>query len=41
VRSATRLLRATVDNVPFDDTQERIRIDIYLKENLPYQGGET
>jgi LacI family transcriptional regulator len=41
VRSATRLLRATVDQVPFDDTQERIRIDIYLKENLPYQGGEA
>ena len=35
VRSATRLLRATLDQVPFDDTQERIRIDIVLKENLP------
>ena len=41
VRSATRLLRASLDNVPFDDTQERIRIDIYLKENLPRQGGQT
>lgn len=41
VRSATRLLRATLDNAPFDDTQERIRIDIYLKENLPHQGGNT
>ncbi|MEO1537974.1 MAG: LacI family DNA-binding transcriptional regulator [Pseudomonadota bacterium] len=41
VRSATRLLRATLDRVPFDDTQERIRIDIYLKENLPLQGGHT
>ncbi len=41
VRSATRLLRATVDRVPFDQTQERIRIDIYLKENLPHQGGHT
>ncbi|MGR3512849.1 MAG: LacI family DNA-binding transcriptional regulator [Paracoccaceae bacterium] len=41
VRSATRLLRATLDKVPFDDTQERIRIDIYLKENLPHQGGQT
>lgn len=39
VRSTTRLLRATVDQVPFDKTQERIRIDIYLKENLPHQGG--
>ncbi|MEM6387109.1 MAG: LacI family DNA-binding transcriptional regulator [Pseudomonadota bacterium] len=41
VRSATRLLRATLDKVPFDATQERIRIDIYLKENLPHLGGET
>lgn len=41
VRSATRLLRATVDRVPFDDTQERIRIDIYLRENLPHHGGEA
>ncbi len=41
VRSATRLLRATVDSVPFDRTQERIRIDIYLKENLPIEGGDT
>ena len=35
VRSAVRLLRATADNVPFNETQERIRIDIYLKENIP------
>lgn len=41
IRSATRLLRATVDKAPFDQTQERIRIDIYLKENLPHQGGEA
>lgn len=41
VRSATRLLRATADRVPFDETQERIRIDIYLKENMPQQGGES
>ncbi len=41
VRSATRLLRATLDNAPYDRTQERIRIDIYLKENLPHQGGDT
>ena len=38
VRSATRLLRATLDNSPVDDAQERIRIDIYLKENLPNEG---
>ena len=41
IRSATRLLKATVDKAPFDRTQERIRIDIYLKENLPHQGGEA
>lgn len=35
VRSATRLLRATADNAPFNSAQERIRIDIYLSENLP------
>ena len=35
VRSAVRLLKATADRVPFNPTQERIRIDIYLKENMP------
>lgn len=35
VRSAVRILRATADSVPFDAAQERIRIDIYLKENMP------
>ena len=35
VRSAVRILRATADNVPFNMAQERIRIDIYLKENIP------
>ncbi|MEW2917333.1 LacI family DNA-binding transcriptional regulator [Ruegeria sp. ANG10] len=35
VRSTVRLLRATSDKVPFNKAQERIRIDIYLKENLP------
>jgi len=35
VRSAVRLLRATADRAPFDHTQERIRIDIYLRENMP------
>lgn len=35
VRSAVRLLKATADQVPFDSTQERIRIDIYLRENMP------
>ena len=35
VRSAIRLLKATADHLPIDHTQERIRIDIYLKENMP------
>ena len=34
---AVRLLRATADNVPYNAAQERIRIDIYLKENMPEQ----
>ncbi len=35
VRSATRLLKAVVDQTPVDHTQERIRIDVYLRENIP------
>ncbi len=35
VRSAVRLMRSTVDAVPFNALQERIRIEIFLKENLP------
>ncbi len=35
VRSAIRLMRSTVDAVPYNITQERIRIEIFLKENLP------
>lgn len=35
VRSCVRLLRATVDGVPHNPAQERIRIDIYIKENTP------
>lgn len=35
VRSAVRVLRATADSVPFNQAQERIRIDIYLKDNMP------
>lgn len=35
VRSATRLLMATADQFPFDHSQERIRIDIHLYENMP------
>jgi len=37
VRSATRVLKATADRIAFDQTQERIRIDIYLRENMPAQ----
>lgn len=35
VRSATRLLMATVDQIPFDQSQERIRIEVHLFENMP------
>ena len=35
VRSAVRIMRAKVDNLPINSAQERIRIDIYLKENMP------
>lgn len=34
VRSAIRLLRAETDGSPIDRSQERIRIDIYLRENM-------
>ncbi len=35
VRSATRLLTATADQIPIDQSQERIRIEIHLFENMP------
>ncbi len=35
VRSCVRLMRATSDSVPYNALQERIRIEIFLKENLP------
>lgn len=35
VRSATRVLVAAADGAPIDTTQERIRIDIYLRSNMP------
>jgi LacI family transcriptional regulator len=44
VRSAIRLLRATADGAAFDPAQERIRIDIHLRENVPDlgpMGGQT
>lgn len=34
-RSALRVLRAKIDRQPIDPGQERIRIEIILKENLP------
>ncbi|UWR23326.1 LacI family DNA-binding transcriptional regulator [Sulfitobacter sp. S190] len=35
VRSAVRIMRANSDRLPINLAQERIRIDIYLKENMP------
>lgn len=35
VRSAVRIMRANSDRMPINLEQERIRIDIYLKENMP------
>ncbi len=35
VRSAVRVLRAKSDSLPINPEQERIRIDVYLKENIP------
>lgn len=35
VRSAIRVLRARADGMPVIDAQERIRIDIFLRDNLP------
>jgi len=39
VRSAVRIMRANSDNMPINLAQERIRIDIHLKENMPPEGG--
>lgn len=35
VRSAVRIMRANSDQLPINMAQERIRIDVYLKENMP------
>lgn len=35
VRSAIRVLKARADGLPVIEAQERIRIDIFLKDNLP------
>jgi LacI family transcriptional regulator len=41
VRSTVRILRARSDNSPINSAQERIRIDVYIKENMPPIGGPT
>lgn len=42
VRSAIRVLKAKADGMAVVGAQERIRIDIFLKDNLPFeQGSET
>ncbi len=38
VRSAVRVMRAKVDNSPINTAQERIRIDVYIRENMPPDG---
>ena len=35
VRSAVRVLMAKADSVPLIESQERIRIDIFVRDNLP------
>ncbi len=35
IRSAVRVMRAQKDCLPINVAQERIRIDVYLKENMP------
>jgi LacI family transcriptional regulator len=35
VRSAVRVLMAKADNMPLIEAQERIRIDIFMRDNLP------
>ena len=35
VRSAVRVLLAKADKLPFIESQERIRIDIFVRDNLP------
>lgn len=39
IRSAVRVLKASVDNQPIIAGQEFIRIEIYLKDNLPWSSG--
>lgn len=39
IRSAIRVLKALCDGVPIIEGQERIRIDVFLKDNLPDLAG--
>lgn len=39
IRSAVRILRAESDKLPINPAQELIRIDVFLKENMPPAGG--
>lgn len=41
VRSAIRVLKARADGMPVIDAQERIRIDIFLRDNLPFEQPRT
>lgn len=41
VRSAIRVLRSRTDGLPVIAAQERIRIDIFIRENLPPEGGDA
>lgn len=35
MRSAVRIMRTNCDSLPINTVQERIRTDIYLKQNMP------
>jgi LacI family transcriptional regulator len=39
-RSALRVLRARADGMAIDQAQERLRIEIVVRENLPDDGNE-
>ncbi len=41
VRSAVRVLKARADGLAVHAAQERIRIDIFVKDNLPPEAGDT
>jgi len=41
IRSAIRVLRAKADGLPVVEAQERIRIEIFIKENMPPEADEN